>query len=80
MRVADIEDLQFYNRFQGTFTLGHLVKYSLREFATKGDLDDAISFFKDKDVAKYAMPLEQSLDGIRANMKWLEVRFHRLIT
>lgn len=34
-----------------------------------------MAFFKNKDVAKYAMPLEQSLDGIRANMKWLEVRF-----
>jgi hypothetical protein len=73
-RVADIGCLQFYKRFQGTFTLGYLVKSSLRELATRGDLDNAVDFFKDKDVAKYAMPLEQSLDGIRANTRWLEVR------
>jgi aminopeptidase 2 len=79
-RVADIGRLQFYKRFQGTFTLGYLVKFSLRELATKGDLDNAIAFFKDKDVTKYAMPLEQSLDGIRANVKWLEVSFHRSMT
>lgn len=79
-RLTNIGRLQFYKRFQGTFALGHLVKYSLQELATKGDLDNAIAFFRDKDVTKYAMPLEQSLDGIRANMKWLEVRFHRLMS
>jgi hypothetical protein len=79
-RVSDIGRLQFYKRFQGTFTLGDLIENSLRELATKGDLDNAVDFFKDRDVTKYAMPLEQSLDGIRANTRWLEVRFHRLMT
>ncbi|KAG8777819.1 Aminopeptidase 2 mitochondrial [Serendipita sp. 397] len=60
-----------YKRFEGTFGLGNLIKVSLRDFSTQGDLDDAIAFFKDKDTVKYSMPLEQSLDGIRANMKWL---------
>jgi len=45
---------------------------SLRGLVTQADLDDAIAFFKDRDNSKYAMPLEQSLDGIRADMRWLQ--------
>jgi hypothetical protein len=49
------------------------VKVSLRSLSTQADLDDALAFFKDKDTSKFAMPLEQSLDGIRADMRWLQV-------
>jgi hypothetical protein len=49
------------------------VKISLRNFSNQVDLDDALEFFKDKDTSKFAMPLEQSLDGIRADMRWLQV-------
>ncbi|CAG7846066.1 Aminopeptidase 2; Flags: Precursor [Serendipita indica DSM 11827] len=63
---------ELYKRFEGTFSLGNVVKISLKGFAIKGDLEDIQAFFKDKDTAKYAMPLEQSLDAIRSNMKWLD--------
>lgn len=49
------------------------MKVSLRSLSTQADLDDALAFFKDKDTSKFAMPLEQSLDGIRADMRWLQV-------
>ncbi|PVG02822.1 putative AAP1-alanine/arginine aminopeptidase [Serendipita vermifera] len=61
-----------HTRFQGTFTLGSLVKSALRSLGAKQDLEDAVAFFKDRDNSKYAMPLEQSLDGIRANINWIE--------
>ncbi|KIM28783.1 hypothetical protein M408DRAFT_8575 [Serendipita vermifera MAFF 305830] len=63
---------EIYKRFEGTFGLGSIIKISLRGFATQDDLDDAMTFFKDKNTSKFAMPLEQSLDGIRADIKWLE--------
>lgn len=45
----------------------------MKNFASQGDLDAITEFFKDKDTTKYKMPLEQSIDGIKANKAWLEV-------
>jgi hypothetical protein len=50
------------------------VKLSMGGLGTKQDLDSALAFFKNRDNSMYAMPLEQSLDGIRANINWLEVK------
>ena len=37
---------------------------------------DAI--WQDKDVSKFKMALQQNLDGIRARVAWIEVRFLRI--
>ncbi|KAK0521743.1 Aminopeptidase 2 mitochondrial [Tilletia horrida] len=58
--------------FEGNFSLSRLIEYSFSSLTTKADLEDVQAFFKDKDVAKYSMGLQQGLDSVRANSQWLE--------
>ncbi|KAL9931881.1 hypothetical protein V8E36_009196 [Tilletia maclaganii] len=63
---------QLFKAFEGNYSLSRLVEYSFSSLTTKADLEDVQAFFKDKDVAKYSMGLQQGLDSVRANSQWLE--------
>ncbi|KAK7463587.1 Aminopeptidase 2 mitochondrial [Stygiomarasmius scandens] len=61
---------QLYARFQDTFILKFLIKIGFGSLSTEKDLQETISFFKDKDTTKYSMSLDQALDGIRARIAY----------
>ncbi|CAD6910574.1 unnamed protein product [Tilletia controversa] len=63
---------QLYQAFDGNYSLSRLIEYSFSSLTTKADLEDVQAFFKDKDVKKYSMGLQQGLDSVRANSQWLE--------
>ncbi|KAE8222062.1 hypothetical protein CF319_g4685 [Tilletia indica] len=63
---------QLYKAFEGNFSISRLIEYSFSSLTTKADLEDVQAFFKDKEVAKYSMGLQQGLDSVRANSQWLE--------
>ncbi|THV05631.1 hypothetical protein K435DRAFT_849875 [Dendrothele bispora CBS 962.96] len=59
-------------RFQNTFMLKYFVEDAFRNLSTEKDLQDTIEYFKDKDVTRYEMSLNQTLDGIRARIAYLK--------
>ncbi|KAF5367551.1 hypothetical protein D9758_003664 [Tetrapyrgos nigripes] len=61
-----------YKRFQNTFTFKYLVEYTFRGLSTEKDLQDTIDYFKDKDITRYEMALNQTVDGIKARIAYLK--------
>jgi aminopeptidase 2 len=59
-------------RFEGNFSISHVIKGSFETLTDNKDADGIEAFFKGKDVSKYNLALAQSLDAIRANHVWLE--------
>ncbi|THV07366.1 leucyl aminopeptidase [Dendrothele bispora CBS 962.96] len=59
-------------RFQNTFMLKYFVEDAFGNLSTEKDLQDTIEYFKDKDVTRYEMSLNQTLDGIRARIAYLK--------
>jgi len=59
-------------RFEGNFTLTYLVEISLSSSSTEEDYKGIVEFFKDKDISKYNLSLSQTLESIRANIKYIE--------
>jgi len=62
----------FTKLFEGNFSLSYLIKFSFQDLTSEKDAQEVEAFFKDKDVSKFNLALNQSLDAIRANAKWLE--------
>ncbi|CAO1632621.1 unnamed protein product [Parajaminaea phylloscopi] len=58
-------------RFEGNFSLGRIIEYSINSFTSKEDLSAIEAFFADKDNSKYASSLKQALDAVRANTSWV---------
>ena len=56
----------------GLTMLGGLVKMCTGEFCTREQLSRVEAFFRGRDRTGYKMALEQSLDGIRARIGWVE--------
>ncbi len=52
--------------------VGLIPVVATRNLGTKEDLKDVLDFFKGKDTTKYDQKLAQSVDGIKANIAWLE--------
>jgi aminopeptidase 2 len=44
-------------------------------FSSQSDLEHAEKFYDGRDTSKYNMALAQTLDSIRAKVRWIEVRF-----
>ncbi|KAJ7489904.1 leucyl aminopeptidase, partial [Mycena galericulata] len=59
-------------RFEGNFTLNHLVTISFAALSTREDYEDVEAFFKDKDNSKYSMALAQTLESIRTRITYIE--------
>lgn len=59
-------------RYKGNFSLSYIVKYTLQWYTTEKDAIDIEKWFKGKDVSKYNLALEQSLDSIRSNAIWID--------
>ncbi|KAH7103916.1 leucyl aminopeptidase [Auriculariales sp. MPI-PUGE-AT-0066] len=59
-------------KFEGTALWSHLMKYSFVNLTTQADIEKITTFFESKDCSKFEMVLKQSLDNIRASMKWLD--------
>ena len=56
----------------GLTMLGTIVKVCTGEFATREQLAQVEKFFEGQDLAGFKMALEQSLDGVRARIGWVE--------
>ncbi|KAJ7077602.1 peptidase family M1-domain-containing protein [Mycena epipterygia] len=50
----------------------HYSQLPFRNFATEADYQDTVAFFKTKDTSKFTRSLEQTLESIRGNIKYLE--------
>ncbi|KAF9562157.1 leucyl aminopeptidase [Agrocybe pediades] len=61
-----------YKRFEGNFTLGSLVSYTINFYSSEKDLAAVEAFFKGKDSSKYNQSLAQGLDSIRARHGYIE--------
>lgn len=62
---------ELVKRFDGNFSLGRIIEYSINSFSSKEDLTAIEKFFADKDNSKYASALKQALDAVRANTSWV---------
>lgn len=58
-------------RFEGNFSLGRIIEYSIDSFSSHEDLEKIEAFFADKNNSKYASSLKQALDAVRANALWV---------
>ena len=56
----------------GLTMLGTLVKICTGEFASRAQLQMVEDFFTKEDLTGFKMALEQSLDGVRARIGWVE--------
>ncbi|KAJ7343676.1 leucyl aminopeptidase [Mycena albidolilacea] len=65
-------------RFEGNFTMKHLVSISFGALSTKKDVESIEAFFKDKDTSKYNMALAQMLETIRTRVAYIERSFNDL--
>lgn len=61
-----------YKRFEATFTMSYLVKYSFDFLSSTEDLHRTQEFFKDKDTAKYIQALNQTYDSIRSKAAYID--------
>jgi len=61
-----------YKRFEGNFSLKYFVERAFGGLASNKDYEDVKAFFKDKDVSKFKMSLEQTLDGIQARTAYIK--------
>ena len=52
--------------------LSVLVKSTVSSFTTEADAQAVEAFFRDKDTKSFDKALQQGLDAVRANAKWLE--------
>lgn len=59
-------------KFDGTALWSNLIKNSIMNLSKDEDIVHIQKFYKDKDVSKFNMALEQSLDSIRASSAWLK--------
>ncbi|KAJ7105158.1 leucyl aminopeptidase [Mycena epipterygia] len=50
----------------------HYSQLPFRSFTTEADYQDTVAFFKTKDTSKFMRSLEQTLESIRGNIKYLE--------
>jgi aminopeptidase 2 len=53
--------------------LRRALQYAWSELASEEDAQACEAFFKGKDTSKYTLVLQQTLDGIRAKAKYIEV-------
>ncbi|KAK7463560.1 Aminopeptidase 2 mitochondrial [Stygiomarasmius scandens] len=63
---------ELYKRFENTFMFKYFVEDAFGGLSTEKDLQETIEYFKDKDVTRYKMALNQTLDGIRARIAYLK--------
>ncbi|KAI0811123.1 leucyl aminopeptidase [Irpex lacteus] len=61
-----------YKRLEGNFSFMYLVNYSHVGLSSQKDWEESKEFFKDKDVSKYSMELQQGLDGIHTRSEWIK--------
>jgi len=61
-----------YKRFEGNFTLGSLIAYTVNFYSSQKDLEAVERYFKEKDTSKYNQPLAQALDSIRARAAYIQ--------
>jgi aminopeptidase 2 len=65
-------DVQLDEKFNASFGLSHLIKFSLQYLTSKEDLAKIQAFFKDKDTRRFKLTIEQVYDSIQASINWLE--------
>jgi len=58
---------EIYKRFAGNTQLNYLISYSFKSLSKEEDAIDVEQFFKDKDVSKFNLSLNQTLDTIKAH-------------
>ncbi|KAI0086651.1 peptidase family M1-domain-containing protein [Irpex rosettiformis] len=63
---------QLYQRLEGNFSLQYLVNYSHAGLCSDKDWKETKAFFEGKDVSKYKLALQQSLDGIHTRSEWIK--------
>ncbi|KAL5529124.1 hypothetical protein ACEPAG_5098 [Sanghuangporus baumii] len=63
---------ELYNRFSGNTQLPYLISYAFKYLSTEADAKDIEEFFKGKDVSKFNLALNQTLDTIRAHAALIE--------
>ncbi|KAJ6580508.1 peptidase family M1-domain-containing protein [Mycena vulgaris] len=64
-----------FDTLQARFETGGFEHYSqmpFRPLTAETDYDDTVAFFKTKDTSKFTRSLEQTLESIRTNIKFLE--------
>lgn len=59
-------------RFEGNFSLGRIMEYSISSFSSDEDLKAIEAFFSDKNNGTYISSLKQALDAVRANAAWVK--------
>ncbi|KAE8234742.1 hypothetical protein CF326_g220 [Tilletia indica] len=63
---------EVYKVLEASVSFSRIVESCITRFTRKEDLDDVEAFFKDKETSKYSMGLQQGLDSIRSNSRWLQ--------
>jgi len=61
-----------HTRYSSGFLLIGLIRVTTKYFATKSDADDIMAFFKEHDCSAATRTINQSLESIELNRKWLE--------
>jgi len=61
-----------YDRYNSGFLLMGLIRVTTKYFATKEDAEDIEAFFKNHEVDVAVRTINQSLESIELNRKWLE--------
>ncbi|GBN33375.1 Glutamyl aminopeptidase [Araneus ventricosus] len=56
----------------GSFSMDMILSESISHFSSKFDYDEVKSFFSGRDVGTGVQSLQQSLERVRANMRWRE--------
>ncbi|ODN00507.1 Endoplasmic reticulum aminopeptidase 2 [Orchesella cincta] len=65
--------MNFQNLFgEGSFTMGSLITAVVSHFSSEFDYVEVTNFFSDVDVGSGARALNQSLEMIRLNIRWLQ--------
>ncbi|XP_077997476.1 puromycin-sensitive aminopeptidase-like [Glandiceps talaboti] len=62
---------ELHKRYEGGFLLSRLVKYCTEGFASEEKAKEIEDFFKTHDAPAAERTIQQSLENIRLNMKWL---------
>jgi len=57
---------EIYKRFSGNTQLNHLISIAFKDLTREADAKELEEFFKDKDVSKFNLSLNQALDTIRS--------------
>ncbi|KAE8260863.1 hypothetical protein A4X13_0g94 [Tilletia indica] len=63
---------EVYKVLEASVSFSRIVESCITRFTRKEDLDDVEAFFKDKETSKFSMGLQQGLDSIRSNSRWLQ--------